>query len=215
MPIVRDVIVQKEVITKDLANGAVGYIHVTGFSDNSASQFHDALKADLDAGKKKIILDLRGNPGGYVTAARRIAVGVHRLRADLLGGGRRGRPGRDRRIVRRPGDVRQIQLVVLVDKGSASASEIVAGALQDRHRAQLVGETSFGKGTVQQWIELQDNGALKLTIAKWLTPDKRWIHHVGLTPDVTVATPAQPDPNEDPQLDKAVETLTAGRLTRR
>jgi carboxyl-terminal processing protease len=71
--IVRDVIVQKEVITKDLAGGAVGYIHVTGFSDNSASQFHDALKADLDAGKTKIILDLRGNPGGYVTAARRIA----------------------------------------------------------------------------------------------------------------------------------------------
>ena len=56
----------------------------------------------------------------------------------------------------------------------------MAGALQDRHRAQLVGETTFGKGTVQQWIELQDNGALKLTIAKWLTPDKRWIHHVGL-----------------------------------
>ena len=84
----------------------------------------------------------------------------------------------------------------------------MAGALQDRHRAQLVGETSFGKGTVQQWIELQDNGALKLTIAKWLTPDKRWIHHVGLTPDVTVATPAQPDPNQDPALDKAVETLT-------
>src|SRR6187551_3041453 len=71
--IVRDVIVQKEVITKDLAGGDVGYIHVTGFSDNSASQFHDALKADLDAGKTKIILDLRGNPGGYVTAARRIA----------------------------------------------------------------------------------------------------------------------------------------------
>src|SRR4029078_9742562 len=93
-------------------------------------------------------------------------------------------------------------------KGSASASEIVAGALQDRHRATLVGATTFGKGTVQQWIELQDNGALKLTIAKWLTPDKRWIHHVGLTPDVQVATPAQPDPNQDPPLDNAVWKLT-------
>ena len=102
-----------------------------------------------------------------------------------------------------------VKLVVLVDKGSASASEIVAGALQDRHRAELVGDTTFGKGTVQQWIELQDNGALKLTIAKWLTPNKRWIHHVGLTPDIKVATPAQPDPNDDPQLDKAVETIEA------
>ena len=209
MPIVRDVIVQKEVITKDLANGAVGYIHVTGFSDNSASQFHDALKADLDAGKKKIVLDLRGNPGGYVTAARRIA-------SEFIGSGpifwEEDAKGGQVETDASSGGLAtsdKIQLVVLVDKGSASASEIVAGALQDRHRAQLVGETTFGKGTVQQWIELQDNGALKLTIAKWLTPDKRWIHHVGLTPDVTVATPAQPDPNQDPQLDKAVETLTA------
>ena len=85
-----------------------------------------------------------------------------------------------------------IEVVVLVDRGSASASEIVAGALQDRHRATLVGETTFGKGTVQQWIELQDNGALKLTIAKWLTPDKRWIHRVGIIPDVAVPAPETP-----------------------
>ena len=73
----------------------------------------------------------------------------------------------------------------------------------------IVGETTFGKGTVQQWIELQDNGALKLTIAKWLTPDKRWIHHVGIVPDVVVAPPDEPAADEDPVLDKAVEYLTA------
>ncbi|HEY8800123.1 MAG TPA: S41 family peptidase, partial [Candidatus Limnocylindrales bacterium] len=101
-----------------------------------------------------------------------------------------------------------IKLVVLVDKGSASASEIVAGALQDRKRATIVGETSFGKGTVQQWIQLQDGSALKLTIAKWLTPDKRWIHHVGIIPDVPVTTPANPAPGVDPVQDKAVELLT-------
>jgi carboxyl-terminal processing protease len=207
--IIRDVIVQKEVTSKDLANGDVGYIRVTGFSDNSAGQFHDALKADLDAGRKKIILDLRGNPGGFVTAARRIA-------SEFIGSGpifwEQDAQGKQVETDASAGGLATsdaVKLVVLVDKGSASASEIVAGALQDRHRATLVGETTFGKGTVQQWIELQDNGALKLTIARWLTPNKRWIHHVGLTPDVTVAAPAQPDPTKDPQLDKAVETIEA------
>jgi carboxyl-terminal processing protease len=207
--IVRDVIVQREVIEKELAGGAVGYIRVTGFSDNSASQFHDALKTDVDAGKKKIILDLRGNPGGYVTAARQIAsefISSGPLFWEEDAGGKQVETDASSGGVATGSDV---QLVVLVDRGSASASEIVAGALQDRHRATLVGETTFGKGTVQQWIELQDNGALKLTIAKWLTPDKRWIHHVGITPDVTVALPDQPDPTKDPALDKAVETLTA------
>src|SRR5207244_4610306 len=84
-----------------------------------------------------------------------------------------------------------IRLVVLIDKGSASASEIVAGALQDTKRATLVGQTSYGKGTIQEWQPLpNDTGGFKLTIAKWLTPTKRWIHHTGLTPDVPVAVPA-------------------------
>jgi len=206
--IVRDVIVSKEVITKSLADGKVGYIAVTGFSDNAATKFHDALQADLKAGQKEFVVDLRGNPGGYVNAARQIASefiangpifweqDADGVQTETTATGQGLATGDD------------IHVVVLVDKGSASASEIVAGALQDRKRATVVGETSFGKGTVQQWIQLQDGSALKLTIAKWLTPDKHWIHHVGIVPDVPVATPADATPDKDPVLDKAVNVLT-------
>ena len=206
--VIRDVIVSKEVISKDLAGGTIGYIAVTGFSDNSQTKFHDALQADLKAGKKKIILDLRGDPGGYVTAARSIVsefikdgpifweqdADGNQVQTDATG---QGIATDD-----------SIKVVVLVDKGSASASEIVAGALKDRKRATVVGETTFGKGTVQQWIQLQNGSALKLTIAKWLTPDKHWIHHVGVIPDVPVVTPADAGPDNDPALDKAVELLS-------
>ncbi len=213
--IVRDVIAQREVIQEDLANGTVGYIRVTGFSDNAAIQYHDALQADVIAGRKKLILDLRGNPGGYVTAARRIAsefvasgplfweqtADGKQDETDAEGGGLATDAG--------------YQLIVLVDRGSASASEIVAGALQDRKRATIVGETSFGKGTVQQWIELPETGALKLTIARWLTPDKRWIHQIGIVPEVVVTTPADLKPGDDPALDKAVQILGGAAATHR
>jgi carboxyl-terminal processing protease len=212
--IVRGVIAQREVIDKVLANGAIGYIRVTGFSDNAALQFHAALAADIEAGRKQIILDLRGNPGGYVTAARSIA-------SEFLSGGpvfwEETADGvqteTDATTDATTGGLAidpAIHLVVLIDGGSASASEIVAGALHDRKRATLVGETSFGKGTVQQWIELPKTGALKLTIAKWLTPDKTWIHHVGIVPDVVVTPPANQPPDKDAILDKAVELLTKG-----
>jgi carboxyl-terminal processing protease len=206
--IVRDVILQKEVIHEDLAGGTIGYIRVTGFSDNAAQQYHEALQADLAAGRKKLILDLRGNPGGYVTAARRIAsefIGSGPIFWEQTADGKQeATDASDNGLATDAG----IQLVVLVDRGSASASEIVAGALQDRERATIVGETSFGKGTVQQWIELPNTGALKLTIARWLTPDKRWIHQVGIVPDVQVTVPADVASGADPVRDKAVEILS-------
>jgi carboxyl-terminal processing protease len=105
----------------------------------------------------------------------------------------------------------EIPMVVLINEGSASASEIVAGALQDTERAVLVGVTSYGKGSVQNWIPLSDDqGAVRVTIAKWLTPNGRTIHEKGLTPDVVVEMTEDDYKNElDPQLDIAVETLLA------
>ena len=106
-----------------------------------------------------------------------------------------------------------MRLAVLVDGGSASASEIVAGALQDTGRATIVGETTFGKGTVQQWQELTgEGGAFRLTIARWLTPDERWIHDVGIEPDVVVELPDEIPADEDPILDRALDILGADAL---
>ena len=194
LKIVRDVIQEREVESRELVDGRVGYLRLEGFSDRAAADFAAAVKAHVDAGRRMLILDLRGNPGGYVTAARDGRQPVHRLGADLLGAGREGRP--TSRPTRSPAASRRIRRSassVLIDRGSASASEIVAAALHDSGRATLVGQRSFGKGTVQQWQELAgEGGAFRLTIAKWLTPDKRWIHDIGIEPDVTVERPGDP-----------------------
>jgi carboxyl-terminal processing protease len=109
------------------------------------------------------------------------------------------------------GQATDIPLVVLINEGSASASEILAGALQDYERATLVGVKSYGKGSVQNWVPLSNNeGAARVTIARWLTPDERLIDHIGLMPDVVVEmTPEDFEAGRDPQLDAAMETLQA------
>ena len=208
--VVRAVIVSPEVESEDLADGSVGYIRLAGFSDHAAEQFDEALAEDIAAGRKKLIVDLRGNPGGFVTAARDIA-------SQFLDGGTIfWEEDADGALVetaaKRGGAAVDdgIEVAVLVDGGSASASEIVAGALHDRDRATIVGTRTFGKGTVQQWTQLEgDRGGFRLTIAKWLTPDKTWIHGEGITPDVVVDE--QPEkPGDDPVLDAALEELDAG-----
>jgi carboxyl-terminal processing protease len=208
--ITRDVVQSKEVDSKALAGGTVGYIAVDGFSDAAADEVVKALDAHLEAGRTKLILDLRGNPGGYVTAARKIA-------SQFIGSGvvfweqdSKGNQVATEALTDGVATDPALQVVALIDGGSASASEIVAGALQDAKRATLVGQQSFGKGTVQQWQELTgEGGAFKLTVARWLTPDKRWIHKVGLTPDVVVTLPDPVPAGSDPTLDKALELLAA------
>ena len=210
LAITRDVVHEREVVSEALSGGTVGYLRLSGFSDDGAIELRDALTAHIKAGRTKLILDLRGNPGGYVTAARSVASqfidsGVIFWEQDSKGGQVSTEATPDG-VATSP----DLNIVALIDGGSASASEIVAGALQDTKRATLVGQTSFGKGTVQQWQELTgEGGAFKLTIARWLTPNKRWIHDVGLIPDVTVEVPADRPDGEDPTLDKALEVLGA------
>jgi len=207
--IIRDVIVVPAVEPKQLSTTAgdpVGYIRLAEFSEVASEQFRTALQKVIDADTTRIILDLRDNPGGYLSAALSIASefigdGVvymeetsngKRTETRASGGGLATDPS--------------IKLVVLINKGSASASEILAGALQDRGRAELVGETSFGKGVVQTFIDLSDGSGLKLTIAKWLTPNGTWIHKVGITPDYPVA-PATTQGADDLVLTKALDLL--------
>jgi carboxyl-terminal processing protease len=214
LKITRDVVLEPEISSKVL-DGSVGYVKLMGFSDRSASELTVALKAHVQAGRKLLILDLRGNPGGYVTAARVVA-------SQFIGSGtifwEQDAKGNQTPTDAIPGGVAtdpSIQVIALIDRGSASASEIVAAALQDTGRATLVGQRSFGKGTVQQWQELPgEGGAFRLTIARWLSPDKRWIHNVGIEPDVTVALPSNPTAGDDPTLDRALDILDARPLVR-
>ncbi len=210
--ITRAKIQRREVTAKELAGGTVGYIRLSGFSLDGALQLKAAAKADVDKGIKKLVLDLRGNPGGFVDAARTVA-------SQFIAAGpvfwREQANGTQEETDAEAGGVATdpaIKILVLIDKGTASAAEIVSGALQDRGRAQLIGETSFGKGTVQEWYDLGDVGGVKLTVEKWLTPNKRWIHKVGLTPDIPVTVPTNLPAGSDPVLDKALQVLGASAM---
>lgn len=212
--IVRATIQREEVTSKDLAGGTIGYIRLEGFSENGADALVAAIKTHVAKGQKQLIFDLRGNPGGFIDAAQRVA-------SAFIASGpvfwQRDASGTDTETDAIPGGPATdpgIQVIVLVDNGSASASEIVTGALKDAHRATIVGQTTYGKGTVQTWFPLGNNGdegGVKLTIAKWLTPDKHWIHRIGIAPDVAVTVPADAPPGSDPVLDKAVALFTSGQ----
>jgi carboxyl-terminal processing protease len=210
--IVRAKVQRREVTSRVIADGTVGYVGLAGFSGTGAAEMKKALQGFIDQGVTKIVFDLRGNPGGFLTdsadvASQFIADGPIYW-TESADGEQKAWDAKGDGVATDP----SIRVVVLIDRGSASASEIVAGALQDRDRAMLIGEQSFGKGTIQEWIDLGELGGVKLTVNKWLTPDKRWIHKVGLTPDVAVTVPADNPPGVDPVLDKALEVLGGSAL---
>lgn len=188
----------------------IGYVDINTFGERTTPELRDALDELLEQNPRGLIIDLRNNPGGYLTTAVEVTSefvedGVALY--EVYGDGRR-----DTHRVLGNGRATDIPLVVLINEGSASASEILAGALQDYDRAKLVGVKSYGKGSVQNWVPLSNNqGAARVTIARWLTPNEQAIdNHVGLTPDIVVEmTQEDFEADRDPQLDAAMETLLA------
>ncbi|GAB4498050.1 MAG: S41 family peptidase [Anaerolineales bacterium] len=195
--------------TGEMLEGNIAYFQVTTFGSNTMPELNAALDELMPQKPKAIILDLRNNGGGYLqtsveVTSQFIGEGVvlyeqygdgTRTTYEVIPGGKATDPA--------------IPMIVLINEGSASASEIVAGALQDSGRAKLLGTVSYGKGSVQNWIPLSgDNGAVRITIAKWLTPNENTIHKIGLTPDYPVELTEEDRLNErDPQLDEAIRLL--------
>lgn len=194
---------------KPQVNNRIAYVRLSQFGDNTNDGWvRAANEIDLEIKKNDnvqgLILDLRNNPGGYLTdavfiASEFIESGTIVMQEDASG-------ERAKLNVSRRGILYDIPIIVLINKGSASASEIVAGALSDYERATLLGETSFGKGTIQQAEDLGEGAGLHVTIAKWLTPNGTWVHEKGITPDIQVAVDTK-DQSHDLQLEKAIEEL--------
>jgi carboxyl-terminal processing protease len=210
VPIVRARI-EIEVVESERLEGDIGYVSLSEFSRGASVKVGDAIKAlEAEGELKGLILDLRNNPGGLLDEA--IFVGNQFIDEGILTIERQ-KDSPDQVFEAQTGGVAtQVPLVVLVNGGSASASEIVAGAVQDHGRGELVGEQTFGKGTVQIPHTLSDGSELRVTIAEWLTPDERQINHEGITPGIVVER-TQEDYVEgrDPQLDGAIEYLMENR----
>jgi carboxyl-terminal processing protease len=196
----------KSVEFKDLGSG-IAQVKVSRFGDNTLSEWNDAVGKIVSSGYKKIILDLRNDPGGRLDYAIDIA-------GDFVSKGKVVMLQEDASGKKTPfssdneGRLQSVQVVVLINKGSASASEIVSGALRDTRGVKLVGETSFGKGVIQRVDSLSDGSGLHITFAKWLTPSGFWVNGKGLKPDIEIKlTDDDKNAGRDPQLDKAKELL--------
>jgi len=185
-------------------------IELYNFNGQSISETQKALREfAFEGNTDKLIFDLRGNPGGLLAAAVEIA-NFFLDEGEVVAREYFGE-GKEEQIWRANGPsafTDQLKMVILVDRGSASASEIVAGALSEHRKATLVGEKSFGKGSVQELIDITDNTSLKVTVARWLTPNGVSISKNGLAPDFEVETTIEDiKAGKDPQLEKALEVL--------
>jgi len=194
-------------VQSEMLDDNIAYVRLLTFGADTAPDLTRALRELLRDDPVGLILDLRGNGGGFLNSA--VDVASEFIPDGVILIERFGDGEETIYQARSGGKATEINLVVLINGGTASASEIVAGAIQDHGRGLLVGETSFGKGSVQNWVELDnDQGAVRVTIARWYTPDDRLIHGIGLSPDVEVLIPESGlDEGEDPQLDEAIKLL--------
>jgi len=192
----------------ELIDNDIAYVRIYQFSENLNFEFRKKAIEILNSPAKKVILDLRNNPGGYLEVAQYVAgwfleknktVVIEDFGQD-----------KEKNIYRSEGngEFYQYPTVVLINQGSASASEILAGALRDNYNAKLIGEKSFGKGSIQEQVRLEKDSSVKITVAKWLTPKGVSISGVGLEPDIEVEmTDEDYQENRDPQLEKAIEFI--------
>jgi len=205
--IVRD-IVKVPTLKWELKNGEIAYIKIYSFAENLNSDFKKAANEILKSGAKKIILDLRDNPGGYLDVAEDIAKWFLGKDSLILMEDYGEKQERKEHRSDKNGKFYDFPTLVLINEGSASASEILAGALRDARGARLIGEKSFGKGSVQELEKLEDGSSIKITTARWLTPSGKSIMEEGLEPDVKVEMTKEDYENEkDPQLEKTLELI--------
>jgi carboxyl-terminal processing protease len=212
VPVVRDTISVPMIDTAE--KGDTFVISLYTFGASSANQFAKAVDAFNASGKTKLIIDLRNNPGGYLDAA--VDIGSMFLpQGDTIVTESYG-DGQPDDVFRSKGygfvDAKKVKIAILVDGGSASASEILAGALQENGVAKLVGEKTYGKGSVQEVIDVTKDTTLKLTVAKWLTPNGTWISKKGIDPDIPVTvTETDIKAGKDLAMERAVQFLDTGK----
>jgi carboxyl-terminal processing protease len=203
--IVRDEIVVPSVELKFIEKDGkkIAHLELHKFGGRTDKEWTAKIAEIVAAKPAGVVLDLRNNPGGYLDGA--VFVSSEFLTSGVVVK-QEGRKSTETYSVDRKGSLTSIPLVVLVNKGSASASEITAGALQDNKRAQIIGDQSFGKGTVQEVQDMADGSSLHVTVAKWVLPSGRWIGKEGITPDVKIEDNFETK-DIDEQLDKAVQTV--------
>jgi carboxyl-terminal processing protease len=206
--ITRDLI-QIKSVKSEIKESDIAYIQISQFGDETEKEFNLAIKNVINNQTRGLVLDLRDNPGGYLDSSVRMAsrmIPVGKVVVVEESG-----DGKQNKLYTRGGDVlSHLKTVVIINEGSASASEILAGALRDnRDNVTLVGEHSFGKGSVQEFVDLPEDTAVKITVAKWLTPKGDQINEKGITPDVEIKiTKEDFESDRDPQLDEALKMLS-------
>lgn len=186
----RDTVHMNSVESKMLKN-KVALITVTKFQEGTAEEFHQALETMHDKGMKKLVLDFRNNPGGYLEQASQMANEFVDKGDTILYTEYNNKKTKNYTAAKDPNPItKDLPTVIIMNEGSASASEVFAAALKENGKAQITGTTSFGKGIVQTASTFKDKSMLKFTETKWLTPDKHWIHKKGIQPDKKIELPA-------------------------